>query len=964
MIFDLIPLLFWLLILVVVIAIVRQSTKSRPEQPSGQRDQMWLNYLTSFRGVVKTAKEKQLLEALIEGRSADELYSSTSTVTAAPIVAAEAPEQVQQPVPAYVATATTPTIQREPLNNTLLLLYFGAFLLVTSVGLFVALASFDGILRTIIVALTALALYGGGLWLYATNKKLRQAGISFMGSGLIIAPLTGVAWYNLVSDQTNGGAIWLATSIACLGLYLHALLTVKNSFVAYLLIGSFVSCIQSAVLTIELPAYGYAWGLAVAGLILAVVTRARSNSLEFNNSSEVSAQILTPLSIFGSITVLPAHGSGQLSISLLLAGIYYALLAYWNVGARRNYVLASQLSAISSLASATYALSNDSFTITAAVLSGIVGMYAAAIGALKREHIKAYSLDTVSVCVGAIALLMALGDAWTVVAAMIAYLVLATTLWTKQLQNGWLQLAGALLIALPFVVAQSALNNEDFGSNAQISLSSLSALILLGLTIAASQIERLKESYTSASLLYLTAITTLTVTTMARGFDALAIATTAVITIFVALRIIAKDSNWLAITTIFALTPAIYELFGDGVASTAFGISLFAALAWNIGVSFATRQALVRWVVVVSMMIAPFALSGGGFGFEWHETGYTFGFVAVMASCVLARAIARGKLLLSLKVPIDSYYTHASQAYTVGYTTAGFIAFCYSFSTPDPQIITSVVLTCIGVLIPIIAYIERNAHIGALLPLVLQSILFSVVRPDIDEPLAIGVTAIISTLLAAAAYTAAGLLRTKIEANALRSIQLTAVTTSYIGALLVITQDRDINALLPISLFVASMLTIMHNRSATQSVRESSLIGAIISAHWLLLLGDVDNVHIHTHLLALFLTGFALWRYLLHDKNNALNYGKTAFMVIAIPLALNSLFDSESYYGWLLLGELVLSMILGSLLSVRFLVKWGLWTAIAAVLFQLSGLGWAFVAALAVVIISVAVYQLQKHNDS
>jgi formate hydrogenlyase subunit 3/multisubunit Na+/H+ antiporter MnhD subunit len=71
--------------------------------------------------------------------------------------------------------------------------------------------------------------------------------------------------------------------------------------------------------------------------------------------------------------------------------------------------------------------------------------------------------------------------------------------------------------------------------------------------------------------------------------------------------------------------------------------------------------------------------------------------------------------------------------------------------------------------------------------------------------------------------------------------------------------------------------------------------------------------------------------------------------------------ESGGLYGLILIVEQVFFMLIGSMLGVRFLIQAGLWTGLAAILYQLRGLGWAFMTLLALIVIGVAVYRLQKH---
>lgn len=370
-ILEIIFALSWIWIpLLIVYLIIRNNKKSSQQDNSyagkpddTSRDQLWLNYLRSFQGVVQTKAENKLIETLIEGRSSDELYAKHQTPAVAPapisynsaqLASYETLAEAPQPSVSYEAYRQ-PVKQSAPIDNTILLLYFGAFLLVASVGLFVAIGTLGGFARTAIVAVTAAILYFGGLWLYETNKKLEQAGVSFVGTGMMIAPLVGVAWHNLVSDA-NAGLVWLLTSLVCVALYAYAYHKIENDFISYLLIGSFVSSIESSVLTIDLPSYGYAWGLIAAGLALMVNNRLRNPSARLEAASSVSSQLLIPLSVLGSLVLIPEFGSTQLAVTLFLSGAYYSLLAWWQPEERTTFSVTAQLSYLSALASLVYSL--------------------------------------------------------------------------------------------------------------------------------------------------------------------------------------------------------------------------------------------------------------------------------------------------------------------------------------------------------------------------------------------------------------------------------------------------------------------------------------------------------------------------------------------------------------------------------------------------------------------------------
>ncbi len=972
--------LIWLWLPLLIIYLVIRYNKKKPDSDYtygnnpqvGGLNEQWLAYLRSFQGVVKSAAEKKLLETLIIGRSADDLYKELNDDTvpapsALPVAAVQAstaqtPTVFEEvPTPYAETQAQTPVKQSTPIDNTILLLYFGAFLLVASVGLFVAISGLSGVMRTIIVALTAAILYSGGLWLYKNNKKLEQAGISFVGTGMIITPLIGVAWFNLVSMGANAGVIWSLTSILCITLYAHAYSQIKNDFISYLLIGSFVSSVESAVLTIDLPSYGYAWGLVAAGLLLSVTNRrAQKSSGQLQAASAASSQLLIPLSVVGSMVLIPEFGSFQLAVTLVLAGVYYSLLALWQAEQRTSFSLAAQVSYIAAIANIVYA-SDHNFNTTGLALLGIGVLYAAALSVLRLPTIRMHNLKSVAILVNSAAALLCIGDAWSFISSAFLAIGLSIILWRRFESASALQIGSLILLPLPFIVGLAALD-LNVTSWAQLGLCASSAL-LLGLLTAACCIEKSsKPHYETSAVFYFMAIGLLFIPAWGLGYESVGLVTAGAFASFMALRWLSKDADWLVGMSFILLVPVVHAMAFYDIDSPQFSATLGVALLGNIILSLMTRHAVIRYVVVGCILLAPLALGGGGLGFKWDSTGYAGGYMLAMASCVLARTIARGKLLLSSKVPISSYYAEASEAYVLGYTVAGVIALLISFYADNSQLVTSLVLGAIGIFVVIIAKIERSPQLYALLPIILQALLFSAIRPDLGDATTTGVMALVSVFAAVCSYAAVTLIDPSHENKVSRSVNLVSVFSAYIGPMLVMTQDHP-SLLLPVSLFIAGLVTLAYNYRSTQGVKEVSIAVSLAAIHWFIYLLGVTNIHIHTHILAVFLASFAVWRSSLNDSSAAQSYTQALFFVVSIPLALQAMGgENGSTYGLILIAEQVAFMVYGASFGQRFLLRWGLWTALAAILFQLRGLGWAFLSLLALIVIGVAVYRLQKHT--
>ena len=970
MFISLILALSWVWVPALIIFIVLKNRKPKTEkneQGNLQRDAEWRQYLMSFRPVVKTKSETALLEAMIRGDSRDQYDSAKASdkKQGSPLQALAAAEfsatSVLESENAQLFETKPPTVKIQ-LDNTLLLLYFGAFLLVASVGLFVAIGGLSGLIRTIIVAITAATLYLGGMWLYDNNQKLAQAGISFVGSGMIIAPLSGVAWYNLVSHKADGGIIWLLTSTVCIGLYAYSYKRIKNDFVAYLLIGSLVSTVESSVLTLGLPIYGYAWELVILGIALQIVNRRRSLSPQLESSTATSAELLVPLSVIGSVVLFPHFGSLQLAVTLILSGSYYALLNSWKSVNRPNYSLAAQVSYLAALANVIYA-NQPSFVAVGLSLVVASAVYAILIAVTRPQLVIDFGLRDVSITTAVIAVLLCVTSGWSLVAGLTVGIGLAVVLWRKFSHDEALQVAGLLLISLPFVIALYA-TAHGLNSPVLLCLSGVTATIIGALVVDTIVDKKYQPYYRTASGLYWAALAAVLVPAIALSTGVLVPVVALVLASCLLLRRLSHDQIWPIGSSLIVFIPLGYLAIVVGIDSHQFSLAVLATLVWNVAISLVTREALIRWLVVISILVAPLALGAGGLGFHWGAVGYSLGYLASMAACLLARAIARGKLLVSFKVPIASYYTQASQAYVAGYVIAGLASLGLSIYTDQSRLLTTALLVIMALVVVVVVQIEHEPDVLALLPLVLQLSIFSGLRPNLNHADQVGVTALVLAMAAIASYWAPNFLN-KNHLAVSRWVQRVSLYLSYSGAALVLTQP-DPSRLLAVSLFLAGSLTVYHNRQRPQSEREISVGVCLAAVHWLLYLSGVHALQIHTHIFAVFLSGYAYWRYQLGDRAGSRGYVQALFLVVTVPLAIQSLGAAAGgNYGLILIAEQVGFMIVGALLppddrGQHFLLRWGLWTGLAAILFQLRGLGWAFLSLLAVIIIGVAVYRLQK----
>jgi len=326
--------------------------QSRTKAKMYQINQQWVDFVAGHYKVAKNDAERAGMLRMLEDLRQQGMPNPTVPIDAAQLEVPQAPAAQLQSATSSATTVGQAPIEpafaelaptRTAVDNASILLYFGAFLLVAAAGLFVAFGGASGGVRTFITAIVAAAMYGGGFWLWYTKSKLKQAGLAFIGIGIVLVPLVGLAAYSYVFHDA-GRAVWLGTSLICLAVYSHALWVLKNPLLEYILIGTFVSLFESAVAIMHAPVYYFGWGLAVVGLLVQVEQIIRRGNPEFDQPSTVSASVLLPMSLLVAFVMVPGHGTTQLGVSLLLASLYYGVLAWRSNGeARLNGLVAAQV---------------------------------------------------------------------------------------------------------------------------------------------------------------------------------------------------------------------------------------------------------------------------------------------------------------------------------------------------------------------------------------------------------------------------------------------------------------------------------------------------------------------------------------------------------------------------------------------------------------------------------------------
>lgn len=848
---------------------------------------------------------------------------------------------------------------RTQLDNTTLLLYFGAFLFVASIGLFIAFGGASGLLRTLAVFFVMMVMYCSGIWLFHNKPKLKPAGLAFAGIGIAIAPLVGLAAYNYLFIG-QGSTVWFMTSLLCMVMYTHALVTLKHPLVNYIFIFTFLSLFESGVSIANAPIYYFGWAMAITGMILRAASMWKGFWPELQESSKAGSQLFLPLALLASFVIMPTYGAGQLGVSLLLATLFYGLEMLSTQGSlKQNNATATQLSAIAAVVSLSYAYNQSWKTVALSLL------VANAIQALIVIRMPAE--DTLARNFASILLLVAIGGAalglvspGILTASLSALVIIGLLVWRKQKRVDGYVLGVFAWMALPLVVGQVLLSTH-LEPVPQTAL--LTAALLI--QIAVYTWYKSKESavwISTAQQIYLVSAVAVLIASLFTTPLMCVVVSLVVAATMIGLAEYEKDNDW---STAAGLAVCVPVLHAFGQTSSLYHLSVLGALLFNIGFSLKYRKESNRWISTLLWLLVPLALGGGVIVKEWSSLAYTWAYVVVTICLIFSRAIARGNVFLSTHVPMASLAKNASMSYVFGYAFAASIAVVGSFTVPNSQLHGAIILSIMTILVFMLGRnIEKEPKILFLLPLLLQAILLNGLRPTIGSDI-LNVYLVCSTLLAACSYFAwdlVGSTKPSVNDESLQIKQASLLTIFIAPAAILVTGELLLP--MPLGLFAAGCLVYYHWRNTTQANREISAGMVVASVLWFMYYLGIREVQAYTHVLAAMFAGYAYWRAIRKEDKVADQYLMWMLVTATVPLAIQALNGlAGGLYGWWLLLEQIGFMLLGMTIHKPAVTKWGLYVATGAVLYQLRDLGWAALTVLAVFIIGIALYQLQKHGD-
>lgn len=233
-----------------------------------------------------------------------------------------------------IITGSIPDIRRgeihvaELLENVNTLLFAGAFLVIVSAGILIS-ANFDVITNGIKVGLLALfaaSFYSLGLPIY-TKPKLKPAGSTFIGIGLVLTPLVGVAAQVLLLPAAARWPTFALTALVSFGLNLYTSRRLRQTYMQYLTIAMGLGVIQFSLLSMRAEFIYLMWALLISSIVMVIASRSSMEKMGFAAPLLVTAQIVVPISyIAAAAQTLILEQLGQLAVSSILAAIFYHLV--------------------------------------------------------------------------------------------------------------------------------------------------------------------------------------------------------------------------------------------------------------------------------------------------------------------------------------------------------------------------------------------------------------------------------------------------------------------------------------------------------------------------------------------------------------------------------------------------------------------------------------------------------------
>lgn len=958
--------------LVAIYFVIAGHFRSKNNKLLNENNQKWLNYFKYFYDHAQSSDETKAYQKIIDDLNRNG-YSFNDQVTQV-----QGSESIANPINPLKQSNTT---QSQPLavnsnssktkalniklDNSEILLYFGAFLFITAVSLFVIFSGLSGILKSLNVLVVTILFYYLGLYWYKNVNRLKSPGLTFVGIGVVLAPLVGLAVYKYLFNSHYGAVVWLLTSVFCLILYIKALIVTKKSILSYLLIFTFLSLFESAIALLKLPIYYFAWGLDAVAILTQIINIKTKIWHDYNNPSDIAAQVMIGLSIIASIAIGAQHSYYDLAISLLLSSLFWFIeyRTSLNSNLQAFYAILSQLAfniAAFFLGYGTHHNFNQAlhYVLVSVLVDFLVLVLFNLPINLKAKQWLVYSVSLTTLVTS----IFSLFDKPALFMSLVALTIISFGLWfrTKKPVVYFLAILSFIGLDYSYLVSYLARPNDLI-----IWLLALLSLVIVYVVYSYFYTqEKTNQDWHDFNELALVigSILLLAFSYIFLGSYSVYFAGLVVIALQIAYSNINK--NLLNLSSIGMVFLALFILLFNH-SSFYLELSALSAVIVLSSLAFYYRTEILRWQATIAWLVLPLLLYKSHFIIHWTLSTLAYSYLLVVVAFVIARAIARGIILFSSNKKLAAYAQNKSLSYVAGYLTASVLALVISLFSADSRLTTSIVLLTYIIMDSLLAYkIEKNSRILQLIPILIQALLLSLVHPssliktaNLDYYL--GLAGLVNLII----YLVYKKLDIQYEKLRQYGWLISTIIAFYIPVISYIFV-RQSNILFPLSMLLAGLLGLLATLRLPQiAVKEWSIISLALALMWMLSILYTLSIAYYGQILALAWAAMAYNRYY-YKQIDASNSYLWLMSVFALgPIAFQALAnDPTGLYGWWLILEAVFLMLIGRFINRRFVIYFGLFTAFAAVLYQLRHLSYIALALLALFVIAMAVYRFNKTN--
>jgi hypothetical protein len=874
----------------------------------------------------------------------------------------KAPVKLEQP-PRWLTTDI------RNLDSVSILLYFGAFLMIAGVGLFVGLSDFDGTVKTIAVLLLALVFYGAGLYMYDKVERLRPASITLTAIGLICLPLTGVAAYAYWTDQTYGPVIWFFTSAICLLLYGLAIWRIRQSFIGYLSVFMCLSLWMSIVSVIEAPIYFFGWAAVILAMLYLLVAKRFPLWREIEMPLTTSASVMVPTALvmmlfFSADSISLLHKG----ITALLAAAFYGQ-ATWLVTKASDravyFVLGNSLLQIGTV---LIAFDITEQFVPAAIWLSAVAMLQVIIASAAKASMPAAWLTNLSqltaIALTASAIMCAWSGDWVATSWLIGVHLVVHAFAALYLRSKAHMVCGLLAaLVLPFMVGFMAFSPPVGRENV------IAAYLILGvlLMLAARRAGRALPAYRHMTLVaYATAwVIAWLLGNLGGGiwslsgahYDWIPTATTLAVGILTAVSVYYEARPKLAYisATLAGLGTWQWLLLTDQTGNFPFA----AFMLCTLGLAFYIAGSLQQYTRL-SLYGQPWAWSG----LTLIYLGSLYGIVGSMSRATPDLWVAAVYLLIA--GGLTSYEAYRRSEKNGIYLGGAVMIVALQMMMYQLGIREWQLYWYMWALYPIaIAYLEKapvavNVGTAVMAVGVSQGLLQ-------HQSFTLANASLIYLVLSLAYYSlgkAHAALSDEHWQPHGRAWVLSGIAGLYITAIL--PYFLSIGSAARDSLTNTLALMAAGGATSYEAYRLRSRLGlyvgggvALLGLQWLMYLQDITAFQVYSHMWALY---FGLLAWLSHRDNRLEEkQGLTiiALLIQSLPLAIEAL-GGNAGYGLLLLLESIALLVFGLLIRYPLVSRWGLAVAVASVLYQLREFEFFVLALLGAGVIGLGIFMLLR----